>query len=324
MPGEMPELDKCPGRGPPVRPRLWLACGLMIGLAGQAEAPLADAGTRSAVDRLVDDAADGQLDQFSLIEGALIAGGVHDPQHLQACLDLFRRRASRLNQLDRPHAPPRQRAVMVLRFLHRELLTGDYDPDATQLAGMFQTGQFNCVSSAVLFQALCQQIGLTAWPVLGEGHVSCVVPSDGRHWLVECSSADWPDLLAAGDRRTDFVLGATGSTGRAPRSIRPAQLLAVIYYNRAIGLLEAGCYRDSIAANLAAWRVDPDNGDVRQNLLAAINNWAVSLIAAGRYVDAARVLATGRKIAPGYEKFLHNEMFLYQRWARQPRADRHS
>ncbi|NIP86302.1 MAG: hypothetical protein GTO03_12340 [Planctomycetales bacterium] len=210
----------------------------------------------------------------------------------------------------------------MLHFLHREVLCGPYDPDATELSGVFESGTFNCVSSAVLFQALCQQISLETWPILAAGHVSHVVPSGGRPWLVETTAVQWADILASGDGRADLS-GRESVDGVAPRRpLRPAQLLSVIYYNQAVRQLAAGLYAQSLDANLAAWRVDPENPDVRRNLLVTINNWAVALAGAGHYADAAALLASGRRIDPGYDKFRHNEAFLQDRWWRQ-RQDRH-
>jgi hypothetical protein len=320
----MPKKRKCCNRS--ARPCLYFSLGfwLVIGLAGQSglAASASPAGTASEANRLIDDAADGRLDQFKLIDAVLIAEAVSDLRRRAAYRDQFHEWASQLGDVDRPDAPPRQRAAMVLHFLHHNILTGDYDPDATWLATVFQAGQFNCVSSTVLFQALCQEIELEAWPVLGAGHVRCVVPSDGRYWLVETTSADWPHVLAAADSRADVTVVQADPTVKLQRRISPAQLLSIIYYNRAIRLLDAGHYSDSITANVAAWRVDPHNRDVRQNLLATINNWAVALVTDGQYADAAAVLAIGRKMDPDYDKFLHNEIFVHERWVRHLRNQR--
>ncbi|MDH3717184.1 MAG: hypothetical protein OES79_03595 [Planctomycetota bacterium] len=320
----MPKKRKCCHRV--ARPCRYVSLGfwLVIGLAGQSglAAPAPHGGTASETNRLIDDAADGRLDQFKLIDAALIAEGVTDLRRRAAYGDQFRQWAHQLGDVDRPDAPLRQRAAMVLRFLHHNILTGDYDPDATRLATVFQAGQFNCVSSTVLFQAMCQEIELESWPVLGAGHVRCVVPSDGRYWLVETTSADWPHVLAAADSRADFTVEQANPAAKLQRRISPAQLLSVIYYNRAIRLLDSGHYSDSITANVAAWRVDPHNRNVRQNLLATINNWAVALVTDGQYADAAAVLATGRKIDPDYDKFQHNEIFVLDRWASHLRNQR--
>jgi tetratricopeptide (TPR) repeat protein len=267
--------------------------------------------------RLIDDAADGHLHQYTLIDAALIAEGVRDPQRRAVYRDQFQRWARQLGDLDRPDAPPRERAAMLLSFLHNKALTIRYDPDSSQLTQLFETGHFNCVSSTVLFQAMCHQIGLPAWPLVGAGHVSCVVPSGDGCWLVETTSADWPVVLETADPRADASVALTAQTASLRRRIRPAQLVAVIYYNRAIRLLDAGNYHDSLAANLAAWRIDPGNPDVWQNLLAVMNNWAVALASEGQYADAVALLAKGRQLDPGYDKFLRNELFVFDRWQRQ-------
>ena len=50
----------------------------------------------------------------------------------------------------------------------------------------------------------------------------------------------------------------------------------------------------------------PANATARGNLLAAVNNWALTLAAAGRFNEAENLLAAGSRFAPEHLPFQHN------------------
>ena len=80
----------------------------------------------------------------------------------------------------------------------------------------------------------------------------------------------------------------------------------MIYYNRGVDAVYHGRYAEAVAANRKALLLDPNNATARGNLLAAVNNWSLALADAGRFNEAQRLLAAGRRYAPDHLPFVHN------------------
>jgi tetratricopeptide (TPR) repeat protein len=79
-------------------------------------------------------------------------------------------------------------------------------------------------------------------------------------------------------------------------------LLADRQFARAVKLLEI------------SRRLDAEDGDARENLLAGLNNWALALIDQERFEEAAELVREGQAIGPGYGPLLANDLHLHHRW----------
>jgi tetratricopeptide (TPR) repeat protein len=91
--------------------------------------------------------------------------------------------------------------------------------------------------------------------------------------------------------------------------------VATIYYNRGVDLLADEDFAGALSANAKALRLDPTNRTARGNLLATLNNWAISLGRAGRYADAVDLLRQGMALDAGYETFALNLAHVHHQWA---------
>lgn len=257
------------------------------------------------------DVADGELDHFDLVEAALNAEGIDDAQLRGQYTARFRSWTQSLKMKLRRDASSRQQAATILQFLHDRGLTGQYDASASNLSGVFQSGHFNCVSSSILFIALCQQCEVDVTAVRRPGHVACAIVDEGAYWLVETTN-----------RQVKPTIFAPVSFHMQPEQptfdrISTVQLLSAIYYNQAIQLAEAQEFPAAVDAASAALRLDPANDDVRANVLATINNWSVQLVFDDRFDDASRILNLGIQMGPEYQAFSRNNLFLHQRWVAQ-------
>ena len=81
--------------------------------------------------RLMDDLADGVLDEFPLFDAALVASGVTT----QEGLDYYDQRFNQMCEIlpFDSQADSRQRAQGAFTFLHKWILTGSYVSDCTEL-----------------------------------------------------------------------------------------------------------------------------------------------------------------------------------------------
>ena len=100
--------------------------------------------------------------------------------------------------------------------MHREILTGGYDPAANQLSRLFDEGKFNCVSATVLFNALAADCGLTARAIELPTHAYSVVAAGDQSLIVETTCPTWfeesqqPRPTAARCRRSRNFAGRLG------------------------------------------------------------------------------------------------------------------
>lgn len=268
-----------------------------------------------ATARLLADAADGHFGSHRLIRAALIASGADNSALLAEyerrfdawCADL--RRSGEL----RGDGPRRAKAIH--DYLHARVFYGGYRDDATDLACVFETGEFNCVSSTICFLALAQQLGVVAQAIELPGHCLVELPTAAGVVEIETTCPQWFDVLDSPQQRRDMVRQVTGfehRTAQSRRRVNDVRLLGIIYYNRGVEQLARGEYRAAAESNLLAIRVDPTNDIARGNLLATLNNWALDLSSSQRHVEALDLLDAAIAIAPDHRNFLSNEIHITQ------------
>jgi tetratricopeptide (TPR) repeat protein len=264
------------------------------------------------------DAADGRLDEHSLVAAALIVCGVNDRRELrryEARFDDLARRLARSETLD---GDDRQRARAVFELLHRELLTGGYDLQCTDLRTVFDQHRFNCVSATLLFDALAERFGLDVCGLEVPGHAMSRVFLGRQTLDVETTCPRWFSLAddpAGQAAHLEATLGRHAGVDRSSaREVSPVELLAMIYYNRGVDFLADQQFAAAAAANAKALRLDPASTTARGNLLATINNWAIALGTAGRHAEAAELLTRGMAIDPEYATFLPNFVHVHHQW----------
>ncbi|MGD0655503.1 MAG: tetratricopeptide repeat protein [Thermoguttaceae bacterium] len=179
--------------------------------------------------RLFADAADGRLDEFSLLDAALIASGVDNT----AELGRYRRRmAAWVEQLRRKgglDGSPQERVEAIFEFLHGKILKGKYDIKCTDLRQSMDEGRFNCLSATVLFNCLAGEMGLSCCGLETPRHaLSRVFLPDGP-LDVETTCPRW-FYLQHDPNLNNAELKETAQKGTAPFS--PTMLFAWCPENR--------------------------------------------------------------------------------------------
>ncbi len=271
-------------------------------------------------ERLLADADDGRLDEHSLLDAALVASGV---QHADALRPYQQRLDAWIDELQRRRKAadtPRRRAQTALEFMHRRILRGGYDVNCTDLRLAFDQGRFNCVSATVLYNCLAEELGLAVCGLETPGHaMSRLILPEGP-FDVETTCPRWFRLKDDPQKQAALIAEAMGSSclddRLAAREVSPVEMTAMIYYNRGVDLLAEQRFAEAAAANVKALRLDPSNATARGNLLATLNNWAITLGNSGRYAEAGGLLLEGLALDPTYETFVLNYVHVHRRWAR--------
>lgn len=255
--------------------------------------------------KLLTEAAQKKLASFSASEAAIIASGVVASEE----------RSNYLKKLDGIEKDARQalsgiesnseKANKLLQFLHRGPMAKGYILEQTDLTGILDTGHFNCVSSAVLFNIIATRLGLdvAAYEIsggaYGTGHVFSVLLDGDKQIPVETTNAkgfNVQDNMKKSKKRKLSDLG----------------LIAVIYYNHGVALGKAKQYHAAVVANLRALSLDRENASAANNVMADLTNWGVELSHQENHADALEVLRVSLTIAPGDSKLVQNRKAIVQ------------
>jgi tetratricopeptide (TPR) repeat protein len=302
---------------------------------------------------LFQDAQDGKWDNFNLFRAAMIAEGERDPakiKNYEMKLDSILQKIKNKNQNSNNPVAAENLTREIFESLHREIMTRQYDINCTNISRVFETGKFNCVSATVLFNVLGEKAGLNVHALEMPGHALSRVRFAGKEIDIETTYPDWfklenkETLAAATTQRVaqsesavpNPVAGSNAGNKKIPdnrteseklaelskksREITPVQLIATIYYNHGVDLLNEKRFAEAAMLNIKALYLDPENEAAWGNLMVVINNWALELSAGNktngikRYDLAAILFDQGRYMDASYEKFKINQLHVYYHW----------
>jgi hypothetical protein len=125
---------------------------------------------------LFQDLRDGRGNQFSFAEAALITSGVHDAAQRQKYLAQIDEITAGCRDAIANRKTNRTRARAIMKYLLQGPMQGGYVHHQTLLSVLLDTGQFNCVSSATLFNVVCRRLKIEVGAVSQPGHVFSRIP----------------------------------------------------------------------------------------------------------------------------------------------------
>lgn len=267
---------------------------------------------------IFDRAATGPLDHDAFGTVALLASGVTDAATRADYLGRLDALAAEAQAALGPDLSPAGSGAPLLRWLHERALTGGYRAQQTDLSTLLDEGVFNCVSSAVLFNAVAGRLGFDVRAIEVPDHAFSIVYDGLDHMDVETTTPEGfnprREEVAAFESLTGFSYIPQSDKAKR-REIDAAGLAALIYYNHGVGHLEAGRYRESLAASFRALSLDPGFASAATNALAALGRWSASLADAGRWEEATEVAAVGARLAPDDSGLAATRRAIWQRWA---------
>jgi len=262
---------------------------------------------------LLNDVRDGHLDDFTFLDASLIASGVTRSSQLEVCRQRFDVACDRFRlQLQNPRAlSDRELADAILRFLHEEILTADYQIKTTRVDQALTTGYYNCVASTILFRCLSSEFGADPVVVATPSHVFCQYDGESR-LAVETTCPEWFSLPTNSDLITHHPANNASADVRV---LSDVEVLGKLYYNRATDMLDRQRFASACELLRTSMTLDPGDGAARENLLAAMNNWALQRCEAGDFAQAAQLLDEGAAISSEYLPLQVNDLHVHQQWA---------
>lgn len=289
------------------------------------------------------DASDGRLDRWDFLSAVLVVGGTSS-QELETWRCRLQTHIEKLQRTLQAKSTDSERLACVFAYLHQEILCGGYQLQATNLALALDEGRFNCVSATILFKLLADAVGLDVKFWQSPTHAFCRVQC-GDSWVpVESTCPTWLESLAQHSRtRVDFteglakigsdptaslpILRQKGVVGTAidlvqtGREISETQMLGTIYYNRGVDALVSRQYEFALLANLWAVKLDAENRAAQDNLLASLNNWAITLAEQGRFAEGAERLQVALRYRPDSAAVQGNLYRVYREWTSAKQDD---
>ncbi len=145
---------------------------------------------------------------------------------------------------------PAARAESLLEFLHTDLLRS-YVENQTRVDTALLTGDFNCVSSAILYAYLAKETGLEVSGVRTTDHALCAVEVPGRSVDVETTNrygfdpGSKKEFLDSFGRTTGYVY-VPPSRKDARRMIGDREFLGLILSNRIAELERKGRWEEAV------------------------------------------------------------------------------
>jgi tetratricopeptide (TPR) repeat protein len=276
-------------------------------LAGQRMAPTADQAALFA------DAADGKLEKVSFAEACLIASGVADADARKTYLARIDAIEADARKAIEGAKSPAEKGEKLLKFLHAGPMAKGYESKQTDLHLILDTGTFNCVSSAVLYNVIGRRLGLDLRAVEIPQHVFAVLYDGDTKYDVETTNA-------RGFDPSDDNGGAKKVTkkerhGSSRREVGEAGLAAIIFYNHGVSLTDEKKHAEAIRVNFQALGLDRTSPSAAGNALAGLTNWPLELSKAGKFEDALTVIAVSLELAPKHSGLENNHKAIWSEYA---------
>jgi hypothetical protein len=262
---------------------------------------------------LLDDLSDGRLDQHKLGDAALIASGVDSEQTLaayRARLDeVVRTVVSRVGTW----GGPERRARRLLAELHRVALRR-YEPNSDSFAALLDRGQFNCVSSTLLYIIAARELGLNPSGAETPLHVFVILDTRERRVAIETTTPTGYDARHDLLQFRAFVLANKYATAeeiaergienifqdfhRLTQPLAAERVLALLYHNAGIRALQNKQALLAARQLINAARIYPNLAYRSENLRTTLA-WAVrEQYDAGQYEASYRLSEVAMRFFP--------------------------
>jgi len=184
-----------------------------------------------------------------LAEAGLVASGV-PPERMEYYIGRLRETFEALRSRSERIEDPALRAESILPFLHRNLFK-EYKSGATTVDGVVDTGNFNCVSSAVVYLLAARVFVLPMKGVQTPDHAFCVLTVAGRDIDVETTNPFGFDpgtnkkFISSFTKTTQFSYVPPGDYARR-KTITEKDLVGLILHNRAVEMQRTGRHLEAL------------------------------------------------------------------------------
>ncbi|MCB9500957.1 MAG: hypothetical protein H6696_03375 [Deferribacteres bacterium] len=249
---------------------------------------------------------DGNLDHFRPIEAAFILSGVSNRDSLAHYVAWFEGIVDQIRAYNFDTFDKAALAQKIFAILHSNIL-GEYALESTTLLDIVNRKEYNCVSSTILYNLVCQAMGIETKAFETPTHVYTIFIDFDEKFIVENTSPMGFNILKnlnayshflhqyyPQDQRLSIGLDRLYAyENRNGRPINNSELLGLLAYNQAYFAAKQQDFERAYDFVLTAQRFNADsrsNINFEQNLYF---RWGKKCYDEKRYFDAFTVFADG-------------------------------
>lgn len=276
---------------------------------------------------------DGKLRNFEPIEAAFILSGVESDSVLQRYLGWYQKLLETIRGFHFDAFDQVATARKLFNYL-RTTIYGEYKIESTTLRDIVDKKQYNCVSATILYNLICEEIGIRTEAFETPTHVYTIFSEFGHEFIVENTHPMGFDILKnlnvyskylaqfypenqVYEVGLDRLYAFENSKGRR---IDNTELLGLLAYNQAYFAERRGDYAEAYRMILLA---QDFNNDSRSNVNLEMElyfKWGKQCFDESRFYEAFEVLADGTWRYPKEKALAQNTRaaffnVLNQNWA---------
>lgn len=246
-------------------------------------------------------------DGFLIYQASLVASGVSGSTYdrYAAMVTNFNRQF----QAGASYNTTESVAKQVFDFMHRAILK-KYRENATTLDTALATGDYNCLSSTLLYASLLELNGVNSRMVVLPSHVYSVIDLLSKEIDVENTTPNGFDV-ANNPSAQEMLKRITGfnyqPSHSAPETVGIRGIAAYTYANRAFFAAQAGNYTLAFQCALKSYALFPEGKNIYTNVSAAYQSYAYYLLNTKKdYLGAMQVLEDAFANMPTKAEYVQN------------------
>lgn len=226
---------------------------------------------------------------FNLMESALIASGVSDYEMETYFNWLYE--LDREIKLTVSYTNEITTASEIFDFMHQSIL-GDYDENVTTLVEIYKKGDFNCLSSALLYNVLLELSGIDTRMAVTTDHAYSVVLAGGRQIDAETTTALGFDMenKEQAQKNLERLTGFSYDSEKEAEIVDELGMLGNTYANRAFYAFEEKDNEEALQLALKGYSLYAEGNNVVSNTAASILGYAYELFDDEEYGDVLNLL----------------------------------
>jgi tetratricopeptide (TPR) repeat protein len=266
------------------------------------------------------DVKDGKFQKWTFADAALMASGVTNPAKRKTYATRLDWMTESAKKAIAGGKSPETKADLLLRWLHGGTMAKGYKLNQTDLHTILESGTFNCVSSAVLYNVIGRRLGLDLRAVEVPDHAFSILYHGGKSADVETTTP--VGFNPARDKAAQAQLEATTGFRYIPdshrdqrREVGEAGLVAIIHYNHGVEHSKAKRHHEALLSYFRAMSLDPEFASAVKNALGELATWSVELARAGKFDEALLVCGAGLELAPQDYILVTNRKAIWIEWA---------
>jgi tetratricopeptide (TPR) repeat protein len=270
--------------------------------------------------KLFEDARDGKFDEWSFAEAALLSSGMLDRAKRRMYLSRLESIEAEVKSAIAGEKTPFDKGQKLLKLLHAGPMSKGYKSSQTDMSAILDTGTFNCVSSATLYNILGRRLGLDCRAIEVPEHAFAILYDGTTHADIETTTPEGfnPSRDRGAQEKFTQLTGFSyipDSNRNERREVGEVGLVALTYYNHGVELTREKRHHEALLAYFRAMSLDSEFDSAVKNALAALANWGVELSRDKRFDEALNVVATGLELAPEDATLVNNHTAIWGEWA---------